>query len=175
MASKYYIPDLQKYEWQKAVIDKDVLTPPGSPAAGDRYLVDGVGTGAWAGQDYNIATWDGSAWIFAVKRVGMIVWVTDEVKRYSYDAANTWVAVSAGHVFANETLLDSYTQTEEDLADAVSKAHAAGSDAVGGDLSGTTASATVDAVGGKTAAEVAGAVDKAASYNSGLEVIEFNI
>ena len=132
MATKYMVPDLQKYEWQKAVIDKDILTPPGSPVAGDRYLINGVGTGAWAGQNYNIATWDGTAWIFAVKRVGMLVWVKDEAKRYSYDAVDTWAILSAGHVFANETLLDSYTQSNVNLADAVTKKHTAGSETLGG-------------------------------------------
>lgn len=41
-----------------------LLTPPGAPTSGDRYLINGVGLGAWAGQDYAVAEWDGAAWTF---------------------------------------------------------------------------------------------------------------
>lgn len=171
--AKIQVADQQKFEFQKAVIDKDLLTPPGSPATGDRYLINGVGTGAWAGQDYNIAMWDGTVWMFATKREGMLVWVKDENKFYCYDGSN-WSAIES-HEHSNKTLLDSYTQSEADLADAVSKKHAAGSETVGGDLSGTVGNATVATVGGKTAAAVAAAVDKAASYNAALEVVELDL
>ena len=34
---------------QASVIDKDLTTPPGSPAEGDCYIVAATGTGAWTG------------------------------------------------------------------------------------------------------------------------------
>lgn len=39
-------------------------TPPGSPAAGDRYIVQPSGQGAWAGHSNKIAQWNGSSWNF---------------------------------------------------------------------------------------------------------------
>ena len=47
-------------EWKDSVLDI-LLTPPGSPTTGDRYLITGgVATGAWAGQEEDIAEWPGS-------------------------------------------------------------------------------------------------------------------
>ena len=34
---------------QLSVLDRDLTTPPGSPADGDRYIVASGGTGSWAG------------------------------------------------------------------------------------------------------------------------------
>ena len=36
---------------QLSVLDRDLATPPGSPSAGDRYLVATSPTGAWSGPD----------------------------------------------------------------------------------------------------------------------------
>ncbi len=47
---------------QLAVIDKDLTVPPGSPTAGDRYIVGSSATGAWASEDGNIAAYQNSAW-----------------------------------------------------------------------------------------------------------------
>lgn len=38
--------------------------PPGSPAAGDSYIVGTAGSGAWTGHDNQITIWDGSSWKF---------------------------------------------------------------------------------------------------------------
>lgn len=124
--AKFYTPDLQKYEYQKAVINRTTLSPPGLPVSGDRYLIDGTGSGAWAGEDGNIATYDGAAWIFAIKREGMLVWVKDVDKYYLYDGS-AWDGTKI-HSHSNKALLDSYTQTEANLADAVSKKHTANAD-----------------------------------------------
>ncbi len=163
MPTKYYLPDLQKYEFQKAVIDKDLLTPPGSPVAGDRYLINGVGAGAWSGQDDNIATWDGTAWIFATKREGMMTWVKDESKVYIYTGA-VWDGDFI-HEHANKALLDSYTQTEADLATAVTDMHVQGTDQ-GLDTGGANA---------VTAAQAKEAYTKRAVYDADLGCIVFDI
>jgi len=182
MTAKYYVPDLQKYEWQKSVIDKDILTPPGGPAAGDRYLINGVGLGGWAGQDGNITTWDGAAWVYAIKREGMLVWAKDEDKYYGYNGA-TWVLVDL-HSHSNLTLLETYDQTNADLTAAVSGSHAK-SHAITSTLDHTSAATSgkmlkadanglpVDAT--NTDTEVASAVSRIASYNAGLECLEFTI
>lgn len=181
--AKIQVADQQKFEFQKAVLTKGVLTPPGSPVMGDRYLINGIGTGAWAGQNGNIAMWDGATWMFAVKVEGMIVWVKDEDKFYAYNGT-VWSLIDL-HAHSNKTLLDSYTQSEVNLADAVSKKHTAGSEGLGGDLSGTAGAAVVDEVGGKTSTAIATAVDATAAipalvaaapvYNAGLGVIEFDL
>lgn len=61
-----------------SVLDRDLATPPGSPADGDRYLVAASATGAWAAQDGKIAAWQDGAWAFYTPREGWIVWIADE-------------------------------------------------------------------------------------------------
>ena len=64
MVDKKYVDDVAAaHEWQDSVLDADILTPPGSPSSGDRYLINGVGLVGWAGKDDQIAEWNGSAWI----------------------------------------------------------------------------------------------------------------
>lgn len=52
--------------WIENVLDdQDVVkSPPGSPTTGDRYIVPGGATGAWANKGGQIAEWSGSAWGF---------------------------------------------------------------------------------------------------------------
>ena len=45
-------------------------TPPVSPLPYDYYLVGTAGAGAWAGQNNNLAWWDGAAWKFATPSTG---------------------------------------------------------------------------------------------------------
>ena len=63
-------------------------TPPGSPIAGDVYIVAASPTGAWAGQAGNITFYD-QTWKFITPREGMTLWVNDEDTVYIYDGA-TW-------------------------------------------------------------------------------------
>lgn len=67
-------------------IDKDLATPPGSPAAGDVYIVAGTATGDWAGQEGKLAYFD-QIWRFITPREGMSIWVSDENTPYTYDGA----------------------------------------------------------------------------------------
>lgn len=67
-------------------IDKDLATPPGSPAAGDVYIVAGSATGAWAGKDGQIAYYD-SGWRFIDPNEGLALWVNDEDKLYIYNGS----------------------------------------------------------------------------------------
>jgi len=59
---------------QTAVIELGLNTPPVSPADGDLYVV-GVGTGAWAGEDDNVARYvaDGDFWQFYT--AGVNAWI----------------------------------------------------------------------------------------------------
>jgi len=83
------------------------------------------------------------------------------------DTPNSYSGL-AGKLFkvkSDETGLEVSTNTDTEVADAVSKAHTAGSESAGGDLSGTVGNATVETIGGKTKTDVADAVDKKHEQN----------
>lgn len=66
---------------------RNVSTPPGSPLAGDVYIVGSSPTGAWAGQAGNITYFD-QTWKFITPREGMTLWVNDEDVIYSYTGSS---------------------------------------------------------------------------------------
>lgn len=72
---------------QLQVKDKDLATPPGSPANGDRYIVAGSPTGAWSGHAKDIAVYEVSTWVFYTPKDGWIAWVADESVIYVYSAS----------------------------------------------------------------------------------------
>ena len=78
-----------------SVKDRDLAAPPGSPAAGDTYIVAASGSGAWAGKQGQVAVWDGAAWQFGVPRVGWIAYIEDEEKISAYKSTgwSTGIAV----------------------------------------------------------------------------------
>lgn len=76
------------------ILDRNLATPPGSPADGDTYLVATSGTGAWSGQDGKIAQYISTAWAFKTAKEGMLLYVADEDIRISYDGS-TWAALAA--------------------------------------------------------------------------------
>lgn len=79
------------------VKDKDLATPPGSPAEGDAYIVAASPTGAWAGKSKNIAYYQtGTGWLFIVPRTGFRAYVADEDADYRYVAAAWSLATTAG-------------------------------------------------------------------------------
>lgn len=76
-----------------SVKDRDLVTPPATPADGDTYIVAGVATDAWVGQEGRVAVWSqaDNAWAFAVPRLGWVAYVEDEAKLTAYKAAG-WSA-----------------------------------------------------------------------------------
>ena len=88
-------------EFQNSVLDR-LITPPVSPTLGDRYLIDatlGSATGAWAGQDDNIAEWDGASWVYTTPETGWFVSVDDEPDGLYYYGGSGW----AKKAFENTT------------------------------------------------------------------------
>lgn len=75
---------------QLSVLDKDLTAAPGSPAAGDRYIVAASATGDWVGEDGNVAAWQDGVWVFYEPEAGWIAWVEDEQKIYAKGATD-WV------------------------------------------------------------------------------------
>lgn len=86
---KIRVPDLNKYEFQKAVLEART-NPPSSPAEGARYLINGTGQGSWSGKDNNIATYYNSTWEFTAPREGMIVWDKNTDVFFIYNGTS-WV------------------------------------------------------------------------------------
>ncbi len=72
---------------QLSVLDKDLASPPGSPADGDAYIVAASPSGAWAGQAGKIAAWQDGAWAFYAPQEGWRAWVADEDTVYFHDGS----------------------------------------------------------------------------------------
>ncbi len=56
-----------------------------SPTEGQQWVVLATGAGGWSGKDNNIATWDGSQWLFAAPVEGWIVYDKNlnQTRRYN--------------------------------------------------------------------------------------------
>lgn len=76
--------------------DKDLTTPPGSPANGDTYIIPSGATGVWAGKTNQIAHFYGGAWAYWVPIEGVRLWLNDEDTEYAFDGANWIVNAGAG-------------------------------------------------------------------------------
>src|SRR5882724_2778587 len=78
---------------QASVLDRDLATPPGSPSAGDSYLIAASPTGAWATHAQALTMYV-SGWIFLTPQEGWLVYVRDEDLFVKFDGA-AWVAAFA--------------------------------------------------------------------------------
>lgn len=86
-----------------AVVDKDLATPPGSPANEALYIVAGSPTGAWVGKAGQLAYWltSTNAWQFIVPLAGWRVSMLDELdangipKIYGY-SGSAWALPESG-------------------------------------------------------------------------------
>lgn len=74
----------------RGVIDKDLSTPPASPAEGDTYIVKATATGDWLGNDGQLAYYN-QGWNFIAPNEGLLAWVADEDKLYIYNGLS-WVS-----------------------------------------------------------------------------------
>lgn len=69
---------------QLSAISASTTAPPGSPAAGDVYLVPASGaSGAWAPHANKVAFYN-SGWQFLTPKTGWLAYVADEGERYQY-------------------------------------------------------------------------------------------
>jgi hypothetical protein len=85
------------------ITDRDLATPPGSPAQGVCYLVAGSPTGAWASNAGDLAFYMGSAWEFITPLEGFSAWVSDEDVFLIYTGA-AWAASNGGEEAANSDI-----------------------------------------------------------------------
>jgi hypothetical protein len=119
-------------EWVDSV--KSVVTSPTSSNNGDRYLIS-IGAGAFAGNDYKIATYDvalssgSGGWVFTTPIDGTTVKVDDQSNvLFKYEgsySAGIWVKEYLNQVrYINPTSINglsySYTSTEQDAIDSYS-------------------------------------------------------
>lgn len=78
---------------QTAVLDMDRTEPPESPSDGDLHIVGGGATGAWEGQDDNLARYvaEGDFWQFytAGAQVKLVLNFADS-GLYKFDGSNGW-------------------------------------------------------------------------------------
>lgn len=66
------------YLVQLRVSDRTLTTPPGSPVEGQRHIVATGASGAWAGQEGDIALWQDGAWQFQTPQEGWRAFVMAE-------------------------------------------------------------------------------------------------
>ncbi len=88
---------------QAACITVNLNTPPGSPAAGDCYVVGTSPTGAWAGQAKTVAFYT-TGWNFITPWEGLTVWANDTNSLFTYDGS-AWGATYNLSSFQNLTML----------------------------------------------------------------------
>ena len=94
--AQYRVADLDAFPWQGQIIDRDLSSPPGSPAKGDRYIIKATGTGAWAGHDNAITYYSGSAWVFIAPIEGLVCWIKDEDLFIRHNGSTWDVLIPAG-------------------------------------------------------------------------------
>lgn len=90
-----------------AVEDRDLSSPPGSPTAGDVYLVNPTGGGDWVNHDDELAIYV-SGWTFVAPVEGMRLWLKDENVFLLYDGT-TWITPL---VETEDAITASVTQTQ---------------------------------------------------------------
>lgn len=78
------------------VKDKDLATPPGSPAESDAYIIAASPTGAWAGRPNQITWYENGAWRFVVPIEGTEAYVQDENAKYIYGGSSWTIQSSSG-------------------------------------------------------------------------------
>jgi hypothetical protein len=74
-----------------SVLDRDLSSPPISPAEGDRYLVKSPGADDFAGMDDRIAHYVDGGWTFHVPHAGWVCYVRDEETLIGFDG-EAWIS-----------------------------------------------------------------------------------
>ena len=85
------------------VIDRDLTAPPGGEADGDTYIVGPAATGAWAGQDGNVAYFLAGAYKFFTPANGQLAWIEDENLLLVYDGSWTNPEINPAKLGINAT------------------------------------------------------------------------
>jgi len=84
------------------VVDMTTTAPPGSPSAGDAYVVAATAAGDWAGHEDDIALYNGSGWTYRTPGEGWSIYNLDDGLVYAFDGS-AWGAVVGGQAYENGT------------------------------------------------------------------------
>ncbi|UJW84615.1 DUF2793 domain-containing protein [Devosia sp. SL43] len=79
---------------QAAIESRTLTTPPGSPLAGDTYIVPSGASGAWSGHTDEIATFQSGAWLFLDPASGWQVYCKADKTQYVFDAG-AWTPLTS--------------------------------------------------------------------------------
>lgn len=92
-----------------------LTSPPGAPATNDSYIILSVATGAWAGQENKIATWDSAAWVFTTPISGWSAYSVADLASYDFNGT-AWVplSIAAGAIGSTELADDAVTTAKLD-------------------------------------------------------------
>jgi hypothetical protein len=85
---------------QIGVLDLTLTAPPAGPVEGERHVVASGATGAWAGQDDTIATWQDGAWAFLAPKAGWCIWSVADNSLFVFDGA-AWHSAGGTAAFDN--------------------------------------------------------------------------
>lgn len=93
---------------QLSAISAALTAPPGSPTAGDTYIIGSGATGAWAGKDLNVTYYSSGAWVFVVPREGWLSWnkATDTLLVWNGSA---WIDFATAGGFVSSTTINNNT------------------------------------------------------------------
>jgi hypothetical protein len=100
---------LEAFATRAIVKDRDLATPPGSPADGDAYLIAASPTGAWSGQAGKITLRVNTDWVFVTAKEGFEIEVEDEDTSFTY-RGGSWVS-SGGTIPTEATAAEIRTGT----------------------------------------------------------------
>ena len=81
---------------QLSVIDRDLTSPPATPANGDRYIVPAGASGAWSGHAGSVAAFQDGTWAYYSSLEGWLAWVADEDRLVAWDGTQWVVAGGQG-------------------------------------------------------------------------------
>lgn len=82
------------------VLSRTLAAPPGSPAAGDAYIIAASPTGAWASRAGQFARWSGAAWEFLVPKRGWEAWDDGAQERVRYTGSAWALPALPAHAHA---------------------------------------------------------------------------
>lgn len=68
-------------------------TPPGSPVAGQRFIIPAGATGDWVGQSGKLAIYEDTTWVFVAPVKGWLAYIEDAAKPQVYNGTD-WVELS---------------------------------------------------------------------------------
>lgn len=102
---------LEAFAFLTSIKDRDLATPPGSPANGDRYLIAASPTGVWTGQAGKLTVYINGAWKFYTAREGLRSWIEDENKEIRYDGS-AWQEVALVKVLTRSLSILNPTTSE---------------------------------------------------------------